>query len=90
MTIHTGSFVKKKTSGGAIGLYRENVFAIEIEDNHLVLMCTRPYVTLQITFHIPEFAHKERNLHRNVVQITTKLVSSLVLNNAIAAIQTSR
>ena len=29
------------------------------------------YVTMQITFHIPEFARKERNLHCDVVHITT-------------------
>ena len=31
------------------------------------------YVTVQITFHIPEFARKERNLHCDVVHITTDL-----------------
>ena len=36
------------------------------------------YVTMQITFHIPEFARKERNLHCDVVHITTVWVSSLV------------
>ena len=45
-----------------IGLYRENAIAIESEardpfgDNVY-------YVTMQITFRIPEFARKERNLH---------------------------
>ena len=29
------------------------------------------YVTMQITFHIPEFARKERNLHSDVMHITT-------------------
>ena len=48
------------------------------------------YVTMQITFPIPEFAHKERNLHCDVVHVTTKWVSRLVLDHAIAAIQTSR
>ena len=48
------------------------------------------YVTMQITFPIPEFAGKERNLHCDVVHVTTKWVSKLVLNHAIAAIQTSR
>ena len=44
---------------------------------------------MQITFHIPEFTRKERNLHCDV-HITTVWVSRLVLNHAIAAIQTSR
>ena len=48
------------------------------------------YVTMQMTFPIPEFARKERNLHCDVVQVTTKWVSRLVLDHAIAAIQTSR
>ena len=30
------------------------------------------YVTMQITFPIPEFARKERNLHCDVVHVTTK------------------
>ena len=33
------------------------------------------YVTMQISFHIPEFACKERNLHCDVVYITTVWVS---------------
>ena len=45
------------------------------------------YVTMQITFPIPEFARKERNLHCDVVHVTTKWVSRLVLDHAI---QTSR
>ena len=48
------------------------------------------YVTMQITFHIPEFGRKERNLHCDVVHITTVWVSRLVLEHAIASIQTSR
>ena len=50
----------------SIGLYRENAIAIESEAKD-------PnggnvyYVTMQITFHIPEFARKERNLHCDVV-----------------------
>ena len=48
------------------------------------------YVTMQITFPIPQFARKERNLHCDVVHVTTKWVSRLVLEHAIAAIQTSR
>ena len=31
------------------------------------------YVTMQITFPIPEFARKERNLHCDVVHVTTCL-----------------
>ena len=41
------------------------------------------YVTMQITLHIPECACNERNLHCDVVHITTKLVSRLVLDHAI-------
>ena len=48
------------------------------------------YVTMQITFHIPEFARRERNLHCDIVHITTVWVCRLVLDYAIAAIQTSR
>ena len=48
------------------------------------------YVTMSITFHIPEFARKERNFHCDVVHITTVWVSRLVLDHAIAAIQTGR
>ena len=48
------------------------------------------YVTMQITFHIPEFVSKERNMHCDVVHITAECVSRLVLDHAIAAIQTSR
>ena len=45
---------------------------------------------MQITFHIPEFARKERNLHCDVVHIITVSDPRLVLDHAIAAIQTSR
>ena len=45
---------------------------------------------MQITFDIPKLARKERNLHCDVVHITTVSVSRLVLDHAIAAIQTSR
>ena len=56
---------------GGIGLYSENVIAIESEARD-------PnggnvyYVTMQITsltFHLPEFARKERNLHCDVAVI---------------------
>ena len=72
-----------------IGLYRENAIANESEARD-------PnggnvyYVTMQITFHIPEFARRERNLHCDVVHIITVWVSRLALDHAIAAIQTSR
>ena len=48
------------------------------------------YVTMQITFPIPELSRKERNFHCDVVHITTVWVSRLVLDHAIAAIQMSR
>ena len=44
------------------------------------------YVAKQITFHFPEFARKERNLHCDVVHITTVWVLRLVLDHVIAAI----
>ena len=73
----------------AIGLYRENAIAIESEARD-PFGGNVYYVTMQITFPIPEFPRKERNLHCDVVHITTKWVSRLVLDHAIAAIQTSR
>ena len=72
-----------------IGLYRENAIAIEGEARD-PFGGNVYYVTMQITFHIPEFARKERNLHCDVVHATTKWVSRLVLDHVIAAIQTSR
>ena len=72
-----------------IGLYRENAIAIESEARD-PFGGNVYYVTMQITFPIPEFARKERNLHCDVVHVTTKWVSILVLDHAIAAIQTSR
>ena len=72
-----------------IGLYLENAIAIESE--------TRDpnggnvhYVTMQITFHIPECGRMEGNLNCDVVHITTVWVPRLILDLAIAAIQTSR
>ena len=72
-----------------IRLYREKAIAIESEardpfGGHVY------HVTMQITFPIPEFARKEHNLHCDVVRVTTKWVSRLVVDHAIAAIQTSR
>ena len=73
----------------SMGLYRENAIAIESEAKD-PFGGNVYYVTMQITFPIPEFARKERNLHCDVVHVTTKWVSRLVLDHAIAAIQTSR
>ena len=78
-----------KSSEADIGLYRENAIAIESEARD-PFGGNVYYVTMQITFHIPEFARKERNLHCDIVHVTTKWVSRLVLDHAIAAIQTSR
>ena len=72
-----------------IGLYRENAIATESEARD-PFGGNVYYVTMQITFLIPEFARNERNLHCDVVHVTTKWVSRLVLDHAIAAIQTSR
>ena len=72
-----------------IGLYRENAIAIDSEARD-PFGGNVYYVTMQITLPIPEFARKERNLHCDVVHVTTKWVSRLVLDHAIAAIQTSR
>ena len=74
---------------GTIGLYRDSAIAIESEARD-PLGGNVYYVTMQITFSIPECAQKERNLHCDVVHVTTKWVSRLVLDHAIAAIQTSR
>ena len=38
------------------------------------------YVTMQITFNIPEFTRNERNLHCDVLHITTVRVARLVLD----------
>ena len=77
--------------GGEIGirLYRENAIAIESEARD-PFGGNVYHVTMQITFPIPEFARKERNLHCDGVHVTTKWVSRLVMDHAIAAIQTSR
>ena len=68
-----------------IGLYRENAIAIESEARD-PFGGNVYYVTMQTTFRIPAFARKERNLHCDVVHVTTKWVSRLVLDHAIAAI----
>ena len=63
-----------------IGLYRENAIAIESEARD-PFGGNVYYVTMQITFPIPEFARKERYLHCDVVHVTTKWVSRLVLDH---------
>ena len=46
------------------------------------------YVTMQITFFTRKFRNRERNLHCDVVHITTKWVSSLTLDcNGVFAIK---
>ena len=65
-----------------IGLYRENAIAIESE--------ARDPFGGNVYYVTMELALKERNLHCDVVHVTTKWVSRLVLDHAIAAIQTSR
>ena len=72
-----------------IGLYHENAIAIESEARD-PFGGNVYYVTMQIAFPIPEFARKKRNLYCDVVHVTTKWVSRLVLDHTIAAIQTSR
>ena len=71
-----------------IGLYRENSIAIE-SDAKDPFGGNVYYVTMQMTFHIPEFTRNEHNLHCDVVHITTIWVARLVLDDTIAAIQTS-
>ena len=72
-----------------IGLYREIAIAIQKESGDSnggnVL-----YVTMRITFNIPEFTRNERNWHCDVLRIAPVRVANLVLDDAIAAIQTSR
>ena len=72
-----------------LGLYRENAIAIGSEARD-PFGGNVYYVIMEITFPIPEFARRKRNLHCDVVHVTTKWVSRLVLDHAIAAIQTSR
>ena len=71
-----------------IGLYRENAIAIESEAKY-PFGGNVYYVTMQITLPIPEFTRNERNFHYDI-HITTDRVARLVLDDAIAAIQTSR
>ena len=72
-----------------IGLYRENAIAIQNESGDSNGGNVQN-VTMQITFNIPECTRNERNLHCDVLHITTVRVTRLVLDDAIAAIQTSR
>ena len=58
----------------SIGLYRENAIAIESEARD-PFGGNVYYVTMQITFPIPEIARNERNLHCDIVHVTTKWVS---------------
>ena len=60
-----------------MGLYRENAISVESEARD-PFGCNVYYVTMQITFPIPEFARKELNLHCAVIHVTTKWVSRLV------------
>ena len=57
-------------------------------DTYLVVMCTTSQCKLRYFF--PESARKEHNLHCDVVHVTTKWISRLVLDHAIVVIQTSR
>ena len=63
-----------------MGLYRENAIAIESEARD-PLGGNVYYVTMQITFPIPEFARKQRNLHCDVVHVTTNCISRPVLDH---------
>ena len=47
------------------------------------------YVTMQITLPIPKCTRNERNFHCDVLHIAPDRVVTLVLDDAIAAIQTS-
>ena len=73
----------------SIGLYRENAIAIESEAKD-PFGGNVYYVAMQITLPIPEFTRNERNLHCDVLHITPDRVARLVLDDAIAAIQTSQ
>ena len=73
----------------SIGLYRENAIAIVREANDSFGVNVY-YVTMQITLPIPEFTRNERNFHCDVLHITLDRVVTLVLDDAIAAIPTSR
>ena len=72
-----------------IVLYRENAIAIESKAKDS-FGGNVYYVTMQIPLPIPEITRNERNLHCDVLHITTDIVARLVLDDAIASIQTSR
>ena len=72
-----------------IVLYRENAIAIESEANDS-FGGNVYYVTMQITLPIPECTRNKRNFHCDVLHISPDRVVTLVLDDAIAAIQTSR
>ena len=91
-TVYTNASVGKYEmlcSQAVIGLCREIAIAIQKEsgdsDGGNVW-----YVTMRITFNIPEFTRNERNSHCGVLHIAPVRVANLVLDDAIAAIQTSR
>ena len=71
-----------------IGLYRENAIAIESEANDS-FGGNVYYVTMQITLPIPEFTRNERTFHCDILHLTPDRVVTLVLDDSIAAIQTS-
>ena len=70
-------------------LYRENAIVSE-SDLKDPFGGNVYYVTMQMTLPIPECTRNERNLHCDVLHITTDRVARFVLDDAIAAIQTSR
>ena len=72
-----------------IGLYRENAIATESEVKD-PFGGNVYYVTMHIMLPIPEFTRNERNFHCDVLHITPDRVVRLFLDDAIAALQTSR
>ena len=91
-TTGAASMDEARTAYRGIALYRENAIAIESEAKYPFNLNGGNvyYVTMQITLPIPEFTRNERNLHCDVLHITTDRVARLVLDDVIAAIQTSR
>ena len=72
-----------------IGLYRENAISNQNESGDSNGGNVY-YVTMEITFNIPEFTRNERNFDCDILHITPVRVARLVLDDAFAAIQTSR
>ena len=68
--------------------YPENAIAIESEAKY-PFGGNVQHVTMKITLPIPEFTRNERNFHCDVSHITIDRVARLVLDDAIAGIQTS-